>query len=115
MMLDIRYRIDRMKALRALAESGLTETQAQQLDELHQARDEDGMLALLDGATLSPPAQQKLEILRQAKLLGERLTQLSRVIPLPHEKIQELYPQIRQIKLAYERLSTEADRYMTRV
>jgi hypothetical protein len=37
------------------------------------------------------------------------------VIPLPHEKIQELYPQIREIKLAYERLTTEADRYMTRV
>lgn len=77
-MLDIRYRIDRMKALHALAESGLTETQAQRLDELHQARDEDGMLALLEGATLSPPAHKKLDILRQAKLLGERLTQLSR-------------------------------------
>lgn len=114
-MLDIRYRIDRMKALHALAESGLTETQAQRLDELHQARDEDGMLALLEGATLSPPAHKKLDILRQAKLLGERLTQLSRVIPLPHEKIQELYPQIRSIKLAYERLTTEAERFMTRV
>ncbi|PWB77703.1 MAG: hypothetical protein C3F08_09540 [Candidatus Methylomirabilota bacterium] len=114
-MLDIRYRIDRMRALHALAEHGLTEAQARQLNELHQARDEDGMLTVLEGATLSSPAQQKLEILRQAKLLGERLTQLSRVIPLPHEKIQELYPQIRQIKLAYERLSTEADRYVTRV
>ncbi|VUZ85612.1 hypothetical protein MELA_01997 [Candidatus Methylomirabilis lanthanidiphila] len=114
-MLDIRYRIDRMKALHALAESGLTETQAQRLDELHQARDEDGMLALLEGATLSPPAHKKLDILRQAKLLGERLTQLSRVIPLPHERIQELYPQIREIKVAYERSITEGERVMTRV
>ncbi|MCZ7625798.1 MAG: hypothetical protein C3F12_04795 [Candidatus Methylomirabilota bacterium] len=114
-MLDIRYRIDRMKALHTLVESGLTENQAQQLEALYQARDEDGMLALLEEATLSAPAQQKIEILKQAKLLGERLTQLSRVIPLPHERIQELYPQIREIKRAYERLTTEADRYTTRV
>ena len=114
-MLDIRYRIDRMKALHVLREGGLTETQAQQLDELWQAQDEEGMFALLEGATLSQTAKKKLEILQQAKLIGERLTQLSRVIPLPHEKIQELYPQIREIKLAYERLTTEADRYMTRV
>ena len=52
---------------------------------------------------------------RQAQLVGERLTELSRIIPLPHEKIQELYPQMRDIRLAYERLTTEADRAMTRV
>ncbi|MBI2884540.1 MAG: hypothetical protein HYY11_11655 [Candidatus Methylomirabilis oxyfera] len=114
-MLDIRYRIDRMKALHNLREGGLTDTQAQQLDELYRAQDEDGMLALLEGATLSEAAKKKREILKQAKLIGERLTQLSRVIPLPHEKIQELYPQIRDIKLAYERLTTEAERFMTRV
>lgn len=114
-MLDIRYRIDRMKALHALRESSLNETQAQQLDELWRAQDEEGMFALLEGAALSGTAKEKLEILGQAKQLGERLTQLSRVIPLPHEKIQELYPQIRAIKLAYERLTTEADRFMTRV
>jgi len=114
-MLDIRYRIDRMKALHALRDSGPTETQAQQLDELWRAQDEVGMFALMDGATLSETAAQKLDILKRAKLIGEQLTQLSRVIPLPHEKIQELYPQIREIKLAYERLTTEADRYMTRV
>lgn len=114
-MLDIRYRIDRMKALHALRESGLNETQAQQLDELWRTQDEEGMFALLEGAALSETAKKKLEILEQAKQLGERLTQLSRVIPLPHEKIQELYPQIRSIKLAYERLTTEADRFMTRV
>ena len=114
-MLDIRYRIDRMKALHALRESGLTVTQAQQLDELYQARDEDGMLALLEGATLTPLVRKTFEILRQAQLVGERLTELSRIIPLPHEKIQELYPQMRDIRLAYERLTTEADRAMTRV
>ena len=47
-MLDIRYRIDRMKGLYVLKESGLTEAQAQRLDELYQAQDEDGMLALLE-------------------------------------------------------------------
>lgn len=114
-MLDIRYRIDRMKALNALRESGLNETQAQQLDELCRAQDEDGMLALLEGTALSSPADKKLAILRRAKLVGERLTELSRIIPLPHEKIQELYPQIRDIKLAYERLTTEAERFVTRV
>ena len=114
-MLDIRYRIDRMKALRALRESGLIETQAKQLDELCQAQDEDGMLALLEGATLTPLAEKMFEILKQAKLIGERLTELSRTIPLPHEKIQELYPQIRDLRLEYERLTTDADRAMTRV
>lgn len=114
-MLDIRYRIDRMKALHALGESDLAEAQAQQLNELHQTQDEDGMLALLEGATLTPLAKQMLEILRQAKLVGERLTELSRTIPLPHEKIQELYPLIRDLRLAYERLTTDADRAMTRV
>ncbi|MDD5560006.1 hypothetical protein [Candidatus Methylomirabilis sp.] len=115
MMLDIRYRIDRMKALHALRESGLTETQAQRLDELYQARDEDGMLTLLEASTLTPQANKMIDVLRQAKLVGERLTELGRTIPLPHEKIQELYPQIRDIKLAYERLTTEAERFMTRV
>lgn len=114
-MLDIRYRIDRMKALHAMRESGLTETQAQQLDELYQARDEDGMLALLESATLTPQAKKMFEILRQAKLVGERLTELSRTIPLPHEKIQELYPQIRDLRLEYERLTTDADLAMTRI
>ena len=114
-MLDIRYRIDRMKALHALRESGLIETQAKQLDELCQAQDEDGILALLEGATLTPLAKKMFEILKQAKLIGERLTELSRTLPLPHEKIQELYPQIRDLKLGYERLTTDADRAMTRV
>lgn len=114
-MLDIRYRIDRMKALHALRESGLTEAQAQQLDELCQAQDEDGMLALLEGATLTPSAMHKREILKQAKLVGDRLTELSRTIPLQHDKIQELYPQIRDLRVAYERLCTDADRAMTRV
>jgi hypothetical protein len=115
MMLDIRYRIDRMKVLHALRESGPTETQAQRLDELCQAQDEDGMFALLEGATLTPPARKTFEVIRQARLVGERLTELGRTIPLPHEKIQELYPQMRDIKLEYERLTTEADRAMTRV
>jgi hypothetical protein len=114
-MLDIRYRIDRMKVLHALRESGPTETQAQRLDELCQARDEDGMFALLEGATLTPLARKTFEVIRQARLVGERLTELGRTIPLPHEKIQELYPQMRDIKLEYERLTTEADRAMTRV
>ena len=114
-MLDIRYRIDRMKGLYALKESGLTETQAQRLDELYQAQDEDGMLALLEGATLQPIARKKVEILKQAKLVGDRLTEFSRTIPLPHGKIQALYPEMRDLKTAYERLCTEADRAMTRV
>lgn len=114
-MLDIRYRIDRMKALCALSESGLTGAQAQQVDELYQAQDEDGMLTLLEGATLTPVAKQKFEILKQARLVGERLTELSRTIPLPHDKIQELYSQIRDLRTAYERLCTDADRAMTRI
>jgi urease accessory protein UreF len=114
-MLDIRYRVDRMKALHSLMGSGPTEAQAQQLDEFYQARDEDGMLTLLEAASLTSLAKQTCEILRQAKLVGERLTELGRTIPLPHEKIQELYPQMRDIRLAYERLTTEADRFLTRV
>ncbi len=114
-MLDIRYRIDRMKGLSALKEGGLTEAQAQRLDELYQAQDEDGMLALLEGATLQPIARKKLEILKQAKLVGDRLTEFSRTIPLPHDRIQALYPEMRDLKTAYERLCTEADRAMTRV
>ena len=114
-MLDIRYRIDRMKAMYALKESGLTEALAQRLDELYQAQDEDGMLALLEGATLQPIARKKFEILKQAKLVGDRLTEFSRTIPLPHDKIQALYPEMRNLKTAYERLCTEADRAMTRV
>ena len=114
-MLDIRYRIDRMKGLSALKESGLTEAQAQRLDELYQAQDEDGMLALLEGATLQPIARKKVEILKQAGLVGDRLTEFSRTIPLPHDKIQALYPEMRDLKTAYERLCTEADRAMTRV
>ncbi len=114
-MLDIRYRIDRMKAMYALKESGLTETQAQRLDELLQAQDEDGMIALLEGAPLQPLARKKLEILKQAKLVGERLTEYSRTIPLPHDKIQALYPEIRELRILYDRLCTDADRAMTRV
>ncbi|MBI3781695.1 MAG: hypothetical protein HY278_11665 [candidate division NC10 bacterium] len=114
-MLYIRYRIDRMKGLYVLKESGLTEAQAQRLDELYQAQDEDGMLALLEGATLQPIARKKVEILKQAGLVGDRLTEFSRTIPLPHDKIQALYPEMRDLKTAYERLCTEADRAMTRV
>jgi len=114
-MLDIRYRIDRMKGLSALKGGGLTEAQAQRLDELYQAQDEDGLLALLEGATLQPITRKKFEILKQAKLVGDRLTEFSRTIPLPHDKIQALYPEMRDLKTAYERLCTEADRAMTRV
>ena len=114
-MLDIRYRIDRMKAMYALKGSGLSEAQAQRLEELFQAQDEDGILALLDGATLQPVAKQKFEILKRARLVGDRLTEFSRTIPLPHDKIQALYPEIRDLRTAYDRLSTDADRDMTRV
>ena len=114
-MLDIRYRIDRMKALYALKERGLTEAQVQRLDELLQSQDEDGMFALLEGATVDPLARKKFEVLKRAKLVGDRLTELSRTIPLPHDKIQALYPEIRDLRTAYDRLSTEADRAMTRV
>ena len=114
-MLDIRYRIDRMKAMHALKESGLTKDQAQRLDELFQAQDEDGMLALLEGATLQPVAKRKFEILKRARLVGDRLTEFSRTIPLPHDKIQALYPEIRDLRTEYDRLSTDADRAMTRV
>ena len=115
LMLDIRYRIDRMKAMYALRESGLTETQAQRLDELFQAQDEDGMIALLESATLQPVARKKFEILKQAKLVGDKLTEFSRTIPLPHDKIQALYPEIRDLRTAYDRLCSDADRFMTRV
>jgi len=114
-MLDIRYRIDRMKAMYALKESGLTEAQGQRLDQLLQAQDEAEMVVLLDGAALQPAARKKLDILRQAKLVGDRLTELSRTIPLPHDKIQALYPEIRDLRTAYDRLCTDADRAMTRV
>ena len=113
-MLDIRYRIDRMKALYALKGGGLSETQSQQLEELLRAQDEGGMLALLEGATLESVARQKLEILKQARSVGEQLTKLSRIIPLPHDKIQALYPAIRDLRTQYDRLSTDADRAMTR-
>lgn len=114
-MLDIRYRIDRMKAMYALKESGLTEAQAQRLDELCQAQDEDGMIGLLEAATLQPVAKKKFEILKKAKLVGDRLTEFSRTIPLPHDKIQAVYPEIRDLRTEYDRLSTDADRAMTRV
>ena len=113
-MLDIRYRIDRMKGMYALWESGLTETQAKLLDDLLQAQDEEGMITLLEGATLQPAARQKFEILEAAKRVGDRLTEFSRTIPLPHDKIQGLYPQMRDLRTAYDRLCTDADRAMTR-
>ena len=114
-MLDIRYRIDRMKAMYALKESGLSEAEKQRLDELLRAQDEDGMSALLEGASLQPVARRKLEILKQAKRVGDRLTEYSRTIPLPHDRIQALYPEIRELRTAYDRLCTDADRAMTRV
>jgi hypothetical protein len=113
-MLDIRYRIDRMKALYALKGGGLSDAQSRQLGELLQAQDEEGMLALLEGATLEPVARQKLEILKKAREVGEQLTKLSRIIPLPHDKIQAMYPAIRDLRTQYDRLSTDADRAMTR-
>jgi hypothetical protein len=113
-MLDIRYRIDRMKALYALKGGGLSEAQSQRLDELLQAQDEEGMLALLKGATLERVAREKLEILAKARDVGEQLTKLSRIIPLPHPQIQALYPAIRDLRTQYDRLCTDADRAMTR-
>ena len=71
-MLDIRYRIDRMKGMHALKEAGLAEAQAKRLDELLQAQDEEGMIALLEGAALEAVAQKKFTILKEAKQVGER-------------------------------------------
>ena len=113
-MLDIRYRIDRMKGMYALREGGLTETQVKTLDDLLQAQDEEGMIALLEGATLQPVARQQFGILKAAKRVGDRLTEFSRNIPLPHDKIQGLYPDMRALRTAYDRLCTDADRAMTR-
>jgi hypothetical protein len=113
-MLDIRYRIDRMKALSALRWSGLTEEQSRRLDELLQAQDEEGMIALLEGATLDPVVRKKFEILKEAKRVGDRLTEFSRTIPLPHDRIQALYPAMRDLRTEYDRLCTDADRAMTR-
>lgn len=114
-MLDIRYRIDRMKAMYALRQSGVKEDQAKLLDELLQAQDEEGMIALLDGATLESVAKKKFDILKEAKRVGDRLTEFSRTIPLPHDRIQGLYPEMRDLRAAYDRLCTDAERTMTRV
>ncbi|MBF8262127.1 MAG: hypothetical protein HW376_1656, partial [candidate division NC10 bacterium] len=54
-------------------------------------------------------------ILKEAKQVGDRLTKFSRTIPLPHDKIHGLYPEIRRLRTEYDRLSTDADRAMTRV
>jgi hypothetical protein len=97
-MADLRYRTFRMKAYSRFCPADLgtegRETFARLVDRL----DEDGMEAFF--ASLPPDARRVkvVEVLKEARALGERLNVMDRTLPaLPHSEIAGAYERLREL------------------
>jgi hypothetical protein len=97
-MADLRYRTFRMKVYARLCPADLSAGDREQLLQLLEALDEDGMEALFAGLPPDPRRQRALEALREARALGDRLNVMDRTLPaLPHSEIAGIYERLRAL------------------
>ena len=91
-MSDLRFRQFRMRVYSRLCPSALVPAEREEFVRLLDGGDEDGMEGFFRRVPLDAKLTQVLQILREARELGDRLNVLDRTVPtLPHHEISECY------------------------
>ena len=97
-MTDLRYRSFRMKAYARLLPAGIAAREREKFLGMIDASDEDGITGFFQQIPAGPPLARALEILKEARELGDRLNVMDRTLPvLPHTEIGTCYARLRAI------------------
>jgi len=97
-MPDLRYRTFRMKAYVRLCPPDLTPEERSRFLALLEQLDEDGMEIFFDERPLDSRVKRVIQILKEARDLGDRVNLLDRTLPaLPHAEITECYTRLRAL------------------
>jgi ATP phosphoribosyltransferase regulatory subunit HisZ len=87
-----------MKVYARLCPRDLTAEEREKFLALLDRQDEEGMEAFLEARPLESQMKRVIEILREARRLGERINVLDRTLPaLPHTEISECYNRLRTL------------------
>lgn len=97
-MPDLRYRTFRMKVYARLCPSDLTPPEREGFLALLDRVDEDGMEIFFGERPLEAPIKRAVQILKEARDLGDRINVLDRTLPvLPHTEITDCYSRLRAL------------------
>jgi len=97
-MPDLRYRTFRLKVYARLCPSDLASADRESFLTLVDRQDEEGMESFFAGRPLEASAKRAVNILKEARELGERINVLDRMLPsLPHAEITECYSRLRAL------------------
>ncbi len=97
-MPDLRYRTFRMKVYGRLCPPNITREELERFLTLLERLDEEGMETFFEGRPLERQVQRVVQILKEARELGERINVLDRTLPaLPHAEITECYERLRAL------------------
>ena len=97
-MADLRFRTFRLKVYTELCPKDLSSDERQEFLSLLDRQDEDAMEAFFNRRRLSGETEHAVQILREARELGDRINILDRTLPaLPHAEITECYVRLRAL------------------
>jgi hypothetical protein len=97
-MPDLRYRTFRMKVYARLCPTDLTPQERERFVTFLDRLDEDGMEAFFSERPLEAQLKRAVQILKEARELGDRINVLDRILPtLPHAEIAECYNRLRDL------------------
>ena len=97
-MPDLRLRTFRIRVYGQLCPGDLPPAERQEFLDILDRMDEDGMASFFQGRRLDPHRQRALELLREAREIGDRLNLLDRTLPaLPHVEISQCYARLRDL------------------
>lgn len=103
--MDLRFSRGRVYALRLLDPMTQTREEAQRWRDLVAALDEDGIYKFLEARPLKPEDRKRLDLIRQAKAVGDQCNELGKEIPLRHEEVHKAYDELRELTAKVEELS----------
>ena len=97
-MPDLRYRTFRMKVYARLCPPDLTPQERERFLTVLDRMDEDEMEVFFDERPLEAQVKRVVQILKEARDLGDRINVLDRTLPvLPHAEITECYTRLRAL------------------
>ncbi len=107
-MADLRYRTFRLKVYPEFCPPDLPQKEREALGSLIDALDEDGMEAFFGKLSSDRRRARVLEILKEARTLGERLNVMDRTLPsLPHTEISATYERLRTLGAEIDELQAQ--------
>lgn len=101
---ELLYTSYRLLELRSLLPAGLSQTDARQVEELIEQRDDVGLMAFLEQLPLTPENRERLRIIQAARPIALKIVELWREMPLRHEEIERQYKHLQRLKAEYDRI-----------